>query len=145
MSETPTAASLREEAAKARQIADELARQATVAARLEKEAATPREPEVEPGLPEFVMFSRYESGRVYTYAAIGWVEGRGRTRITRWAVTGSETRRFNWPGLLAFIGEGNWSTLYQFTDTVALRAPGGEPPVAERMGRYGRVLGTEAP
>ena len=140
-----TSAELQAEADQAARIAADLAEQAAAARRAELEASRPKEPPVEAGLPEFVMFSRYQSGRFYTYAAIGWVEGRGRHQVTRWAVTGEETRRFNWAGLLAFIGEGNWGTLYQFTDSRALMPKGAEPPVAERMGRYGRVLGTETP
>jgi hypothetical protein len=141
---TTNAAALQAQADQAARIAKDLATQAAAARRAELEASRPQQPPVEAGLPEFVMFSRYQSGKVYTYAAIGWVEGRGRTQVTRWAVTGEETRRFNWAGLLAFIGEANWGTLHQFTDTRALAAPGGEPAVAERMGRYGRVVGTDA-
>lgn len=136
------AATLQAQADQAARIAQELAQQAAAARRAEIAASRPAEPPVEAGLPEFVMFSRYQSGRAYTYAAIGWVEGRGRNQVTRWAVTGSETRRFNWPGLLAFIGEANWSTLHQFTDTRSLLPAGGEPPVAEEMARYGRVRRT---
>ncbi|QHB37832.1 hypothetical protein I5G63_gp092 [Mycobacterium phage Imvubu] len=137
-----TSAEIDAEARRARAIADELAQQALAARQAEEAARRPQEPAVEAGLPEFVMFSRYESGRVYTYAAIGWQEGRGRTRVTRWAVTGQETRRFNWPGLLNFIGEANWHTLYQFTDSRSLMPAGAEPPVAEEMARYGRVRRT---
>lgn len=137
-----TAAQLQREAEQAARIAAELSEQAAAARRAELEASRPKEPAVEAGLPEFVMFSRYQSGRVYTYAAVGWQEGRGRTKVTRWAVTGSETRRFNWPGLLNFIGEANWHTLYQFTDSRLLLPAGAEPPVAEEMARYGRVTRT---
>ena len=136
------AQTLQAQADQAARIARELAEQAAAARQAEEAARRPQEPAVEAGLPEFVMFSRYESGRVYTYAAIGWQEGRGRTRVTRWAVTGQETRRFNWPGLLAFIGEANWHTLYQFTDSRSLLPAGAEPPVAEEMARYGRVRRT---
>lgn len=100
---TTSAASLQAQADQAARIAQDLAEQAAAARRAELEASRPKEPPVEAGLPEFVMFSRYQSGRVYTYAAIGWVEGRGR------------------------------------------QPEGTEPPVAERMGRYGKVLGTETP
>lgn len=124
------------QAHEADRVARALRKQAEQTLAAEAEARRPRQPEVADGLPEFVMFSRYQSGRAHTYAAIGWREG----HHVRWAVTGSETRRFNWRGLLAFIGEANWSTLHQFTDTTSLLPAGAEPPVAETMGEYGRVV-----
>ena len=148
-----SAASVAEEAARARAIADDLARQAAELSRAEKLARTPREPELEPGLPQFVMFTKYQSGRVYSYAAVGWTAEvarsaaaarRGDVRLqNRWAVTGQEDRRFNWPGLLKFVGEANWASLRLFTDAEPLLAPGQEPEVAEVVGRFGRVERTE--
>lgn len=144
MSEKPRAQS----ALELQQMADELARQAAEMAtraakarQAEEAARRPQEPLVLENLPEFVMFQRYDSGRVYTYAAVGWNPGKG--NANRWAVTGQESRRFNWNGLLNFIGEANWGTLYQFTDTVALVPAKDAPPVAERMGKYGRVEGVD--
>ena len=143
MTETKSAADLAVEAARARAIADELARQAADQARVERLARTPKEPELEPGLPEFVMFTKYQSGRVYTYAAVGWAEGRGRTQVNRWAITGQEARRFNWAALLKFVGESNWGSLRVFTDARPLLDPGSEPEVAEVMGAFGKVERTE--
>lgn len=130
-----TASQLREEAARARKIADELNRQAVHAQIAEEEARRPKMPMVDADNTPVIVFERYQSGRSYNYAAIGWREGRS----VRWAVTGSENRRFNWPGLLRFIGESNWATLRHVVTTVPLITPEAEPPVAETMGNYGRV------
>ncbi|UXE04459.1 hypothetical protein SEA_FUNSIZED_88 [Mycobacterium phage Funsized] len=135
---TSSAAELRREAAKAREIADELARQAAEAAVAEREASRPKMPVIPAGEARVVTFTRYQSGREYAYAALGWREGRS----YRWAVTGSETRRFNWPGLLDFIGEANWASLAFVTAATPILPPGAEPPVAEEMARYGRVRRT---
>lgn len=134
-----TASQLRAEAARARAIAEELTRQAAEQAVAEEEARKPRCPQVMEGAPTYVTFTRYMNGREYAYAAVGWRAGRS----VRWAVTGSEDRRFNWPALLQYVGEANWSTLRVVTDQEPILTPGGEPPVAEVMGRYGRVRGTE--
>lgn len=136
---TSRAAELRREAEQARRVADELARQASEAAAAEREASRPKMPEMSEGDHPVVYFTRYQAGREYGYAAIGWRTGHS----YRWAVTGQETRRFNWPGLLDFIGEANWPSLVRMTGADHLLPPGAEPGVAERMGRYGRVLGTE--
>lgn len=130
-----TAAQLREEARRAAKIADELAEEARAAERAEEEARRPKMPEVDADLHPVVVFERYQGGHSYNYAAVGWREGRS----VRWAITGNNSQRFNWPGLLNFIGESNWGTLRHVVTTVPLLAPGGEPPVAETMGRYGRV------
>ena len=134
-----TAAQLRAEAARARALADEMTRQAAEMAVAEEEARKPQCPKVEENVPVFVTFTRYLNGREYAYSAVGWRIGRS----VRWAVTGSEERRFNWPALLQFVGEANWSTLQRVTAQEPILTPGGEPPVAEVMGRYGRVQGTE--
>lgn len=134
-----TAAQLRAEAARAREAAEQLTRQAAEMAVAEEEARKPQCPQVMEGAPTYVTFTRYMNGREYAYAAVGWRIGRS----VRWAVTGSEERRFNWPALLQFVGEANWSTLRVVTDQEPILTPGGEPPVAEVMGRYGRVQGTE--
>lgn len=136
-----TAAKLREEAAKAREIAEQLARDAAAATAAEAEASRPRCPTIGEGEHVFVGFERYQSGRAYVYAAIGWRTGRN----VRWAITGNETRRFNWPGLLAFIGESNWGTLHRMNMGERLLPEGLEPPIAERMGSYGRVTGMADP
>ena len=52
--------------------------------------------------------------------------------------------RYNWAGLLAFIGEANWGTLRQVETTLSLVNPDKVGPVKETVGTYGRVLGTEA-
>jgi len=136
-----TAAELVRQAQEARQRADELARAAAEAARLEREASRPKMPPVsaEATAPPVVRFSRYMAGRAYHYAAVGWRDG----RHVRWVVTGSEARRFNWPGLLEFIGEANWPTMELAIDYASMMPEGGEPPAAEVMGRFGRVERTE--
>jgi hypothetical protein len=130
-----TAAELDAQARTARRVADELAQQALEARRAEEEARKPKMPVVDADATPVVVFSRYQSGREYAYAAIGWRVGRS----VRWAVTGHNTQRFNWPGLLNFIGESNWATLRHVVTTVPLLPEGEEPPVAETMGSYGRV------
>jgi hypothetical protein len=135
-----TSAELDAQARKARAIADELAAQALAARRAELEASRPKMPEVDAAdSTPVVVFSKYQSGREYHFAAIGWRQGRS----VRWAVTGEETDRFNWPGLLNFIGEANWGTLRHVVTTVPLLPPGAEPPVAEKMGAFGRVIRTD--
>jgi len=136
-----TAAQLRAEAERARRVADELTRQAAEQAVAEEEARKPKMPRVAEGENPVVAFERWQSGRSYAYAAVGFRNG----RQVRWAVTGEETRRFNWPGLLAFVGEANWQTLRTLVDGDSLLPEGVEPPVAEDMGRFGRVLGTSDP
>ncbi|AYP70074.1 hypothetical protein I5G62_gp88 [Mycobacterium phage CRB2] len=137
-----TAAELRRQAAQAREIAEQLARDASAATRAELEASRPKCPVlIGEGDSAMVGFTRYQSGREYRYAAIGWRTGRS----VRWMVTGEETRRFNWPGLLAFIGEANWSSLVRLVEGERLLPEGVEPPVAEEMGRFGRVLGSSTP
>lgn len=134
-----SAGSLRAQAQQARELADRLARAAAEAAVAEEAARKPACPQVMEGAPTYVTFTRYMNGREYAYAAVGWRAGRS----VRGAITGSEDRRFNWPALLQYVGEANWSTLRVVTDQEPILTPGGEPPVAEVMGRYGRVLGTE--
>ena len=133
-----TSAKIVAEARRARVIADKLAQQALDASRAELEASRPKCPNVTEGAPTFVTFTKYQAGREYAYAAVGWRTGRS----IRWAVTGATTERYNWRGLLAFIGEANWSTIRVVTDQEYLLESGDEPPVAEEMGSYGRVLST---
>lgn len=113
----------------------ELRRAARLAQKAEEESRRPAEPRPTPDLPEFILFARYTGGRVYHYAAVGWNVG----GQVRWAVTGTEARRFNWPGLLEFIGEANWSTLQHVTNVEPLVAPGAEPPAAETVGSFGQI------
>lgn len=136
-----TATKLREQARRAKLIADDLAERAAAAARAEVEASRPKMPEVTVGYSPVVAFSKYQSGREYQYAAIGW--RMGGTGAVRWAVTGSETRRFNWLGLLNFIGPANWNSLTVMVESDTLLPPGAEPAVAETMGRYGAVVSSE--
>ncbi|AKY02803.1 hypothetical protein AVV09_gp90 [Mycobacterium phage BrownCNA] len=104
-----------------------------------REERRPKMPPVHEGESAVVIFTKYQAGREYHYAAVGWRQGRS----VRWAVTGNTTDRLNWPGLLQFIGEGNWPSLRVVTDTENIGpSPDEEEPVAERMGAYGRVLGT---
>lgn len=145
----PTSAQLAEEARRARAIADDLARQAGEAARAEEAARRPKAPEVngECGPLPVITFSRYMSGRAYHYAAIAFpveaTRGVVQASRVRWVVTGEETRRFTWSGLLNWIGEANWPTLAVAGEFVPLLSADQEPAVAERMGAYGRVLGTD--
>lgn len=142
MANVITAAELRRQAAQAREIAAQLARDADAATRAELEASRPRCPLIGSDAESaLVSFTRYQSGREYRYAAVGWRTGRS----IRWAVTGANTDRFNWPGLLAFIGEANWPSIRLLEEGEPLLPPGTEPPVAEKMGRYGRVLGSSTP
>lgn len=139
-----TAAQLQAEANQAAAIAKELARQAVVARAAEEAARRPQMPEigVEPGDHAVVCFAKYQGGREYHYAALGWRVGRN----VRWAVTGQTTDRMNWPGLLVFIGEANWHTLVRMGQTQLLGpTPENEPPARERMGSFGRVMGTDVP
>lgn len=110
------------------------------AERAAREARKPKQPDV--AGPVFVTFQKYQSGRVYTYAAVGWDAGRGNVR---WSVTGQPMERYNWPGLLALVGEANWPTLRPLTAGEPMMAPDDAPPVVERMGRFGRVVGTDTP
>ena len=109
----PSAAWLRDQAAQLLAQAGEAERAEARALMLAREAARPQMPEVTDDQPVVVGFGKYQSGREYAFAALGFREGRS----VRWVVTGSETRRFNWPGLLEFIGEANWPTLVRM-DTV---------------------------
>jgi hypothetical protein len=142
MSETRTAAQLYAEARQAQRIAEELVHQAVTAAQAEHEARQPKMPEVTADQPVFLSFAKYTGGRSYNYAAVGWKQG---GQHVRWAVTGTETRRFNWLGLLQFIGEANWHTLVHRDGGKGIgpTAPAEEVPVAERIGSYGRVTGTD--
>ena len=136
-----TSAELTRQAHEARVLADELARRALAARHAEEAARRPKMPTVSVGAPVVVTFSKAQSGRVYSFAAVGFRISTGMP--VRWAVTGEETRRFNWSGLLNFIGEANWPTLRVMNDGDLLVPEGTEPPVAERMGNYGRVLSTD--
>ena len=135
----PTARELAIEAARAREIADQLARDAAEAARAEEDARRPKMPSVAEGAPVIVAFTKYMSGREYNYAAVGWRVGRS----VRWMITGDDDRR-NWPGLLAFIGEANWPSLRTMITGSFMLPEGSEPAVVERMGAFGRVRATES-
>ncbi|AZS07681.1 hypothetical protein SEA_DURGA_99 [Mycobacterium phage Durga] len=141
MADASNPADLLAAAAEAEKAAAAFRKQAAEIARAAEEARRPKMPTVHTGVSVVVTFRRYTSGREYNYAAIGWRTGTS----VRWAVTGTETRRFNWAGLLDFIGEANWHTLAEVTQTRTVLASGVEPPVAEVMGRYGKVLRTERP
>lgn len=106
-----------------------------------REERRPKMPPVDEGNGAVVMFTKYQAGREYHYAAVGWRQGHS----VRWAVTGNTTDRLNWPGLLQFIGEANWPSLRVVIDTTRIGPdPDEEAPVAERMGAYGRVLSTSS-
>ncbi|AKF14351.1 hypothetical protein SEA_VINCENZO_89 [Mycobacterium phage Vincenzo] len=107
-----------------------------------REERKPKQPDLGDAGSVAVTFTKYQAGREYAYAAVGWRVGQS----TRWTVTGQNTDRLNWPGLLQFIGEANWPSLHV---VVGLKRIGPDPaeeePVAERMGSYGRVAGTYSP
>lgn len=146
-----TAASIREEARRAQVLADQLAHEAGRAQQAEIEATRPRMPEIEAGEPGFLTFTKYMSGREYTYAAVGWKLNRGstarfvithRAEGSRYTASSEGNGRFTWEGLLAFIGEANWGSLRVLVPGEAIVAPGGLPPVVETIGSFGQVLGT---
>lgn len=125
------AASLREQAVQM-QIAAEIARR-------------PKMPDCSEGA-RYVTWSKYQSGREYAFAAVGWVvpasRGHMRAERTYWAVTGEESGRHNWAALLKIIGEENWSTLHVVeTQTRIGPDPQDEPPVSMSMGSFGVVRG----
>lgn len=133
-----TAAELRAQAAQMMADASRLDREVAQAELERREALKPKMPEVAEAAPVVVAFSKYQSGREYNYAAVGWRVG----RQVRWTTTGQGGDRLNWPGLLQFIGEANWPSLRVMNDGDSLLPEGAEPPVVERMGSYGRVLGS---
>ena len=132
-----TAEEMAEEARRLRVQANELGRQANLARQREIAASRPQEPAIGGiGDRAIVSFVKYQGGREYNYAAIGWRVGNS----VRWAVTGQTTDRLNWPGLLQFIGAANWGSLHSMTEDQLLGPlPGSEPPVREVMGSFGRV------
>lgn len=147
------ARALREQAAAQLAEASRLEAAAAEAERAAREALKPKEPDLLGG-PVFVTFTKYQSGRLYTYAAVGWLvlpgdvaQGRRSLQYNtgRWSVTGREAERYNWPGLLDFVGEANWPTLTLLTLGDALIAADAAPPVVEKLGRFGRVLASETP
>lgn len=118
--------------------ARDMRREAAQLALAAEEARRPRMPAIGgEGDRAIVSFTKYQSGREYNYAAIGWRQGRS----VRWAITGETTDRFNWPGLLRWVGEANWPSLQLMVESESL-APDSEPAVRERMGSFGRVLAT---
>lgn len=147
-------AALRQEAAALIAEANVLDAAAVEAERDAREAAKPKEPDLSDG-PMFVGFSKYMNGRLYTYAAVGWCYTQrdvnaGRIAAMfrntgRWSITGQEAERYNWAGLLTFIGEANWPTLATLVHDKHLIKPEDAPPVVERMGRFGRVLSSDVP
>lgn len=138
MPESISAAELRAQAAALISEAAAIDQAAAKAAQEARDARKPKMPTVTAEEPAYVAFARYQAGRNYHYAAVGWRDGRN----VRWMVTGATTNRFNWPGLLQWIGEANWPTLCPLTPGEPMVAPGDEPPVAEEMGNYGRVART---
>ena len=110
-------------------------------ARLAEEARKPKMPDLpNHGDVQAILFTKYQGGREYHYAALGWRIGHS----IRWTVTGACTDRFSWAGLLEFVGEANWSSLAVVETARSIGpTPGNEGPVAERMGESGRVTRTE--
>lgn len=103
-------------------------------------ARLPKMPEVDGDAPTFVVFSKYQSGRSYAYAAVGWKHD----EHIRWTVTGNNRSRMNWTGLLQFIGAANWPTLAVVSKVENIGPPANmEPAVVETMGDFGRVSKSE--
>ncbi|AER49401.1 hypothetical protein STINGER_87 [Mycobacterium phage Stinger] len=141
-SQLMSAAALRSQAAQLLEQASQVDRAVAEAELARREARRPKQPTVEHGSAVVVGFTKYQAGREYAYAAVGWRVG----NAVRWTVTGQTTDRLNWPGLLQFIGEANWPSLDRLAGVERLGPePEDEEPVAERMGAYGRVLGTYSP
>lgn len=137
----PSAAALRAQAEQMLADAAYLDRQEALDRQRARLARRPQMPDIpNPGDNATVLFRRYQNGKDYGYAAFGWREGGS----VRWVVTGAETGRFNWSGLLEFIGEANWSTLHVVTEAERIGPdPEDETPLREVMGKYGRVTRTE--
>lgn len=136
---TETAQELRERAAEAVAHATRLREEALAIERAERAARTPKMPTVEFDDAATITFTKVHKGRIYHYSAVGWRLGNLSDHAVRWAVTGSEDRRFNWPGLLAWIGETNWLSIKIVTEATPILDPDDEPPAAETMGSFGRV------
>jgi len=139
-----TPSQLLHQAAEAERAAQHFRAQAALMAHAMEEARRPVEPDASEGAV-YVAFSKYQSGREYAYAAVGWAVGRQQ----RWAITrlhGSDgPTRYNWAALLQFMGEANWGTLQLLAPHGDPLVPAGnEPPAVEVMGNYGRVVGTRA-
>lgn len=135
-----TPAQLLHSAQQAEQEAKALRHQAALLVMAIQDARRPKEPAIPAdGQSVTVVFSKYQGGHNYDFAAVGFRSG----STVRWAVTGSNTGRFNWSGLLSFIGEANWSTLEVVTKTEYIGPPpGSEPAVEETMGQFGQVKAT---
>ena len=109
----PTADALRARAQAMLADAARLERQEAMDRHRARLARRPVMPEIaNPSDSAVVVFNRYQSGKDYGYAAHGWREG----SAVRWVVTGQNTERFNWQGLLEWIGEANWHSLHVVTD-----------------------------
>lgn len=138
-----TSMELREQAHRMAREAEALRTQAAEMDRAAEEARRPKMPEVTTDTSPVVTFSKWMNGVDYRFAAVGFRKG----AQVRWMVTGAETRRFTWSGLLSWIGEANWSTMVHLTGGHGIGPlPGSadEPAVAEEMGPFGRVKSTEA-
>lgn len=134
-----------EAAARAGEAVAQLNRARFIEEQARREALEYRRPKMpsvgEPGDTGIIRFTRYTSGKNYSFAAIGWRDG----SAVRWVVTGQETRRFTWAALLNFIGEANWPSIELMVPGVRIGPePGEEPAVAETIGDYGRVVKTES-
>jgi hypothetical protein len=138
----PSAAALRAQAEQMLADAARLDRQEALDRQRARLARRPVMPEItNPGDSAVVVFNRYQSGKDYGYAAHGWREG----SAVRWVVTGQNTERFNWQGLLEWIGEANWHSIHVVTDVKRIGPdPEDDTPLREVMGSYGRVERTEA-
>ena len=145
-SQLMSAAALRSQAAQLLEEATRIDRLVAAEELRRREERKPKQPDVVPslnGMPTaVVVFTKYQSGRLYGYAAVGWRVG----NAVRWTVTGQNTDRMNWPGLLQFIGEANWPSLHVVSGLDRIGPdPEDEAPVAEVMGDYGQVRRSYSP
>lgn len=142
-----SAAQLREQAARYLALAEAREKREREEELARREAAKPTVPhELALNGVVHLSFTKYMSGRVYHYGAVGWrVEGTPpRFAVTTTVADRESVLRHTWASLLAFIGEANWESLQVLIPDRNLIKPGGYvPPAAERMGRYGKVLGHE--
>lgn len=136
-----SAAELREMAARYIALANDKERREAEEARRALEASKPRCPELVPGQSAILWFSKYMSGKDYVYAAVVWKQGGSEPRVAVSSTLDRGGHRFNWAGFLNFVGPANWTTIRRVTESTPLITS--EPPVAERMGDYGKVLGHE--
>lgn len=139
------ASELRDKARRRKYEAQVLLREAREIERAEEIASRPKMPAISMDGSRVVLFEKYQSGRSYSYAALGWRVGNMADASVRWVVTGNDgVVRHNWPSLLNFIGKSNWASIRSVTATSPLMAPEDVPPASELMGAFGRPFASKA-